>query len=159
MSYYDPFEEIRRRIYKAVRDTMRGFEREFEEVESLIEEVLSETREWERMFEERVEEIRGGYIEPLSTMIDRGDKILLIVETPGARQETVEIIVTERAIGVEAKLDEERVRRALGNVAHTRRLTTMKGEYRLPHPVDSKQVKVEKRGSKVYIWIPRLQPT
>jgi len=72
MSYYDPFEEMRRRIYKAVRDTMRSFEREFEEVESLIEEVLSETREWERMFEERVEEIRGGYIEPLSTIIDRG---------------------------------------------------------------------------------------
>lgn len=34
--------------------------------------MLSETREWERMFEERVEEIRGGYIEPLSTMIDGG---------------------------------------------------------------------------------------
>jgi HSP20 family molecular chaperone IbpA len=31
-------------------------------------------------------------------MIDRGDKILLIVETPGARQETVEIIVTERGL-------------------------------------------------------------
>jgi HSP20 family molecular chaperone IbpA len=89
----------------------------------------------------------------------RGDKILLIVETPGARQETVEIIVTERAIRVEAKLDEERVRRALGSIAHARRLTTMKGEYRLPHPVDPTQVKVEKRGSKVYIWIPKLQPT
>ncbi len=156
---YDPFEELRRRIYKAIRDTMRSFERELEEMESLMEEMLAEAREWERMFEEKVEEIRGGYIEPLTTMIDRGDKILLIVETPGARQETVEIIVTERAIRVEAKLDEERVRRALGGVAHARRLTTMRGEYRLPYPVDPTQVRVERRGSKVYIWIPKLQPT
>ncbi|MFZ8794687.1 MAG: Hsp20/alpha crystallin family protein [Acidilobaceae archaeon] len=156
---YDPFEELRRRIYKAIRDTMRSFEREFEEMESLMEEMLAEAREWERMFEEKVEEIRGGYVEPLTTMIDRGDKILLIVETPGARQETVEVIVTERAIRVEAKLDEERVRRALGGVAHARRLTTMRGEYRLPYPVDPAQVRVERRGSKVYIWIPKLQPT
>jgi HSP20 family molecular chaperone IbpA len=156
---YDPFEELRRRIYKAIRDTMRSFERELEEMESLMEEMLAEAREWERMFEEKVEEIRGGYIEPLTTMIDRGDKILLIVETPGARQETVEIIVTERAIRVEAKLDEERVRRALGGVAHARKLTTMRGEYRLPYPVDPTQVRVERRGSKVYIWIPKLQPT
>jgi HSP20 family molecular chaperone IbpA len=156
---YDPFEELRRRIYKAIRDTMRSFEREFEEMESLMEEMLAEAREWERMFEEKVEEIRGGYVEPLTTMIDRGDKILLIVETPGARQETVEIIVTERAIRVEAKLDEERVRRALGGVAHARKLTTMRGEYRLPYPVDPTQVRVERRGSKVYIWIPKLQPT
>jgi HSP20 family molecular chaperone IbpA len=156
---YDPFEELRRRIYKAIRDTMRSFEREFKEMESLMEEMLAEAREWERMFEERVEEIRGGYVEPLSTMIDRGDKILLIVETPGAKQETVEVIVTERAIRVEAKLDEERVRRALGGVAHARKLTTMRGEYRLPYPVDPTQVRVERRGSKVYIWIPKLQPT
>lgn len=33
MSYYDPSEEIMRRMYKAVRDTMRDFEREFEEIE------------------------------------------------------------------------------------------------------------------------------
>jgi HSP20 family molecular chaperone IbpA len=156
---YDPFEELRRRIYKAIRDTMRSFEREFEEMESLMEEMLAEAREWERMFEEKVEEIRGGYVEPLTTMIDRGDKILLIVETPGAKQETVEVIVTERAIRVEAKLDEERVRRALGGVAHARKLTTMRGEYRLPYPVDPTQVRVERRGSKVYIWIPKLQPT
>jgi HSP20 family molecular chaperone IbpA len=156
---YDPFEELRRRIYKAIRDTMRSFERELEEMESLMEEMLAEAREWERMFEEKVEEIRGGYIEPLTTMIDRGDKILLIVETPGAKQETVEIIVTERAIRVEAKLDEERVRRALGGVARSRKLTTMRGEYRLPYPIDPAQVRVERRGSKVYIWIPKLQPT
>jgi HSP20 family molecular chaperone IbpA len=156
---YDPFEELRRRIYKAIRDTMRSFEREFEEMESLMEEMLAEAREWERMFEERVEEIRGGYIEPLTTMIDRGDKMLLIVETPGAKQETVEVVVTERAIRVEAKLDEERVRRALGGVARSRRLTAMRGEYRLPYPIDPTQVRVERRGSKVYIWIPKLQPT
>jgi len=95
VSYYDPFEEIMRRMYKAVRDTMRDFEREFEEIERMMEETLVEAKEWERMLEESEDELRGGYTRPLSTMIDRGDKILLIVEVPGARQETVEIIITE----------------------------------------------------------------
>jgi Molecular chaperone (small heat shock protein) len=155
VSYYDPFEEIMRRMYKAVRDTMRDFEREFEEIERMMEETLVEAKEWERMLEESEDELRGGYTRPLSTMIDRGDKILLIVEVPGARQETVEIIITENTIKVEAKLDEERVRRALRSLSYARRLTSMKGEYKLPYPVDPSKVKVERRGSKVYIWIPK----
>lgn len=156
MSYYDPFEEMRRRIYKTLRDVMRSFEREIEEIESLMEETLAEAREWERMLEEREEELRGGYMSPLSTLIDRGDKLLLIVEVPGARHETVEVIVTEKTIRVEAKIDEEKLRKALGEKAYTRKISVMRGEYRLPHPVNPSKVKVERRGTKVYIWIPKV---
>ncbi len=156
MSYYDPFEEVRRRIYKAIRDSMKSFERELEEIESIVEETLIETREWERILEERLEEIYGGYTSPLTTLIDKGDKLLLIVEVPGVKQETVEVVITERTVKVEAKLDEEKIRRALGNLAYAKRLTTMKGEYRLPQPVDPSKVKVERKGSKIYIWIPKL---
>jgi len=155
MAYFDPFEEMRRRIYRTLRDAMRSFERELEEMESLVEEALTESREWERMLEEWEEEVREGYTTPLYTLIDRGDKLLLVVEVPGARHETVEVIVTEREVRVEAKLDEEKLRRALGARAYTRRIATLRGQYRLPQPVDPSRVKVEKRGSRVYIWIPK----
>lgn len=157
MAYYDPFEEMRRRIYRTLRDVMESFEREFEEMESMMEEVLAEAREWEKILEESVEELREGYMRPLSTIIDRGDKILLLVEIPGVREETIEVIITEDRVRVEAKLDEEKLRRALGRRAYLRRLSIARGEYKLPQPVDPSRVKVERRGSKIYIWIPKLR--
>ncbi|MEM2223190.1 MAG: Hsp20 family protein [Acidilobaceae archaeon] len=159
IAYYDPFELARKRIFKAIREAMREFEREFEELEEMAEEYMREVHELEKIFEDRIDEIRRGYTEPLSTIIDKEDELLLVIEAPEAREDTIEVTVTEDKIRVEGKIDKSKVEKALGKHIYTKKLEMVKGEYKLPYKLDPSKVKIEKRGNKIHIWIPKQPET
>lgn len=141
----DPFDEMRRAIRR-----MRDFIREFEdEIESAME------RDLERLSEEKWSELSSDVREPLHTVIDKGDKVLIIVEVPEAEEESIQVTILEDAIVVEGKVDKQKMERIAGGRRQARMATRVKGVYKLPYALIPEDARVERKGGKIYIWVPK----
>ena len=149
MSWFEEeFEERRKRIMDAIRDAFRRI-REMEDM------LLGEAVE-ERVLDERFNMLSRRQIEPLHTIIDRDDEIVIVVELPGAREDTIDVVVVEDEVRVEARLEEERVRRALGEYSWYRGIERVSWSHRLPFRVDPSRVRVERRGLRIVIRVPKI---
>jgi len=154
MAFIDPFEERRRRINELFRDALRRIE----ELEaSLINELvrLSDELEYERILDERISMLSSGAIEPLYQIVDRGDSIQIIVDMPGAVGETVNVYISESEVRVEAKIDEEAIRRAFRGFVWAGRVERYSWTYRLPFRIDPSRASWRLAGSRVIITVPK----
>ncbi|MCE4613710.1 MAG: hypothetical protein F7C07_07785 [Desulfurococcales archaeon] len=148
MSWFEEeFEEKRKRIMDMIRDAFRRI-REMEDM--LLEEGVEE-----RVLDERFTMLSRRQMEPLYTIIDRDEEVVLVVELPGARRDSIDVIVTENEIRIEAHLEEEQVRRALGEYSWYKSLERISWSHKLPFHVDPSRVRVERRGLRVVIRIPK----
>lgn len=147
MSMIDPFDEMRRTIRK-MKDIIREFERELEELEE---------RDLERLTEEKWTELSSHVMEPLYTVIDKGDKVLIIIEVPEAEEGSTQITILEDSIMVEGRVDNQKVRRALGDRYWMRSSARVRGAYRLPFKLVPEEAKIERKGGKIFIWVPKLK--
>ncbi|MCS7107044.1 MAG: hypothetical protein NZ902_02955 [Acidilobaceae archaeon] len=136
-----------------LRELMRRMLRDFERMERELEETMREFAEMERLLEERQREAAEGSAAPLYTVIDKDRELLLIFDVPEAEEGTLEITLLEDRIIVEGKVDKRKIERALGRAS--RKVERVRGEYVLPFPIDPQRAKVEKRGSKVYVRVPK----
>ncbi len=112
---------------------------------------LMEAAAAEDLFEERIRMLSEGVLEPLVEIHDLGDEILLVVDTAGARPETVQVLVGEDRVEVMGEADERVVREALGSWYYRARTRRFHGVYALPAPIDASTVRVEKRGSTIIV--------
>ncbi len=154
MAFIDPFEERRRRINELFRDALRRIE----ELEaSLVNELmrLSDELEYERIMDERINMLSSGAIEPLYQIIDRGDSIQIIVDMPGAIGETINVYIGEEEVRVEARINEEAIRRAFKGFIWAERVERYSWTYRLPFRVDPARATWRMSGSRVVISVPK----
>ncbi|MEN2999234.1 MAG: Hsp20 family protein [Acidilobaceae archaeon] len=136
-----------------LRELMRKMMRDLERLERELEETMREFAEMERLLEEREREAAEGRASPLYTVIDKGKELLLVFDVPEVEEGTLEITLLEDRIIVEGRVDKRKVERALGKAS--RRVEKIKGEYVLPFTIDPQRAKVEKKGSKVYVRVPK----
>ncbi len=153
-SYWDPLER-RRALMRMIREMLRSLEEISEVIDASMEDWLSSLLEDERLLEERMRSLSTGEIEPLFSVREVGDEIVVIVDLPGAEREQVDIYIGEDRIAVEAKVREEMVSRAFGSMYSGRRSMVYKGEIRLPVRVDPKGARVERRDSQLVIRLPK----
>ena len=148
MSWFEEeFEERRKRILDMIRDAFRRIRE--------MEEVFFGGGVEERVLDERFSMLSRRQMEPPYTIIDRDEEVVLVVELPGARRDSIDVIVTEDEIRVEASLEKEQVRRALGEYSWYRDLERISWSHKLPFHVDPSRVRVERRGMRVVIRIPK----
>ncbi|MEM1873484.1 MAG: Hsp20/alpha crystallin family protein [Acidilobaceae archaeon] len=150
------FDYYRRRMLKEFRDTIESVERFVREIEELFEEMRESGEELEKVFEESLEEEMRGEVSPVATLIERRDHYLLVVDVPGAREETITVEVYRDRIVVQAELDREKIARAFGARAFHRTRRLMRGEYRLPVEADLSRIETRRQAGRVYIKIPKL---
>jgi len=96
-------------------------------------------------------EVAGGVLEPLVEVHELGDEVVVLVDMPGAKPETVEVQVYEDRVRVRAEADEKLVREAFGARWMVRRRARYEGEFTLPARIDPDSVRVERRGSALLI--------
>ena len=142
----DPFEAMTREINRLLRRLRM--------LEEALFSSLDKTMSWpEELMEQTLRGITSGVLEPLIEVHDMGDYILVIVDLPGAKPETVEVRVLEDRVQVRAVADERIVEEALGGARYYRRTARYEGDYKLPAPVDPRTVQVERRGSTLLIKV------
>lgn len=150
---YDIFDYMRRRMLREIRDTVEIIERTMREIEESMRE---SEEEFERVLEESLEEAERGVVTPVASLIDRGHYYLLIVDTSGARDETITVDIYQDRVVVKAELDSEKISRAFGSKAYYKTRRVMMGEYRLPVEVDVSRAVIDKKAGRIYIKLPKL---
>lgn len=135
------------------REIMRKMLRDMERLERALEDHMAELMEMERIFEERERESRSRRSSPLYTVIDKERELLLIFDVPEVEEGTLEITLLEDRVIVEGRVDKRKVERALGRAA--RHVERVRGEYVFPFKLDPHKAKVERKGSKVYVRVPK----
>lgn len=154
MAYYDPFER-RRSLIRLLRDMVRDVFEELSYYEYMTERLIDEIIDYERIFNERIESIRQGVIEPHYSIIDRGDHVEIIVDVSGARKETTRITILRDSILIEASIDSATLERALGDTIYYRHIKRVYGRIVLPFEVDPSTIKWERRGSIIVFRVPK----
>jgi HSP20 family molecular chaperone IbpA len=145
--FEEEFEERRKRIMDVIRDAFRRI-REMEDM--LLGEALEE-----RVLDERFSMLSRGQMDPLHSIIERDDEIVIVVELPGVREDTIDIVVVEDEVRVEARLEKELVRRALGEYSWYKGVERVSWSHKLPFKVDPSRVRVERRGFRIVIRLPK----
>ncbi len=127
------------------------------ELERMMWEELSESMsELEAMLDARYYSITDGVMDPLYTVIDKGDHVLIVVDLPGSNPDTIVVETREDSIRIDAKVSREIVARALHGVEWASRLERYSGVIRLPFKIDKNTVEVERRGSTLLIRARKL---
>jgi len=144
VSRRDPFEELEREV-----------ERLFRRLRALEQAVYGELGlpgVWpENMTYRVLREVAGGILEPMVEVYELGDEIVMVVDMPGVRPETVEVQVYEDRVVVRAEADEKLVEEAFGGRWMVRRTARYEGEFSLPARIDPDSVRLEWRGSALLI--------
>ncbi len=120
----------------------------------LIEEMERHYAEMERLLDERVRMVSEGFVEPLMSVVDRGDHYLIIIEAPGTKGE-LDVRISRRSIEVNGYLDESFAREAFGDTLWARRIRRIHGMYTLPEEVEPEKARVERRGKMIIIVAPK----
>lgn len=142
---------------KLIDEILRRFRRHLIETEymvyKLMEDFMGEL--WTTpSYESEVSMLASGATEPLASIQDMGDHILIAVMIPGARRESVDIRIHKDKVIVTASVDYRMVNRALGgHLSRTVRVEKYHGEYRLPDPVDPSSATYELRGDMIVIKV------
>ncbi len=147
--------EWERRMLNAMRRLIESMERE------ALEDLRLVVSEWEeevgRLLDSRLRAISTGELEPLYTIYDAGDEYIMVVELPGAAEDSIEIYVVEDRVRVEAEVRREVAEEALSTGFYRFTARRYRGEIRLPEPVDPGRVKVERRGGRLIVRIPKKE--
>ena len=154
------WDEIRRRRMESLRllrHMMRSIEEMMASMESMMESYMySAYLQLEELERRRLENMASGVIEPLFSVIDVGDKIVIIIDMPGAVEGGIDIFLGEDSVRVDARIREEIARRAFSGTFFSVRASQYKGEFKLPYRIDPKGASVERRGSRVIITAPKV---
>ncbi|MEB3806503.1 MAG: Hsp20 family protein [Desulfurococcales archaeon] len=146
--FFSDVERALRRMRKLQREIESYFSRLFEGVEDL--------------YEDRLRRLASDVEEPLVEIRDVGDEVVVIVDTSGMKDETIDIRVTNDSIIVSGAVDERKIEEALQGWYLAHRKKEFRGVYKLGYTIDPSTVKVEKRGSVLVIRAkktpPRLNP-
>lgn len=122
------------------------------ELERIMWEELNEAMmEMETMFDARYYSLADGVMDPLYTIIDRGDEVVIVVDLPGADPGSVVVEAREDSIRVEARISKEVVVRAMPGVEWASRLERYSGVIRLPYRIDKDSLSVNMGGSRLVI--------
>ena len=150
MSYIDDFyrrlNELVRKLYREL-SAGEGFGFGESEYSSLMEE----------LFRERMRMASNGVIEPMISVIDRGDHLVVVVDLPGAKEGTVDIRLYEDHIEVSSEIDESLVREAFQGYFWASRIKRFRGSYTLPCPVDPSTARIEKKDSRILIYVKKKE--
>lgn len=150
MSFFDEIEEMRKRVllnlYRALREAD-------EMIASMMGGPRLESREFEELLESRLREFRESVLEPMVGFYDEGDRIRIVVDLPGVKRDSIDIIVLEDRLEISAKVEEKTVRRALGSLSERFSFREYRGVYTLPTRVDPSTARVATRGSTVVIEV------
>lgn len=139
-------------------EILRRFRRHLMETEYMLHKLLEDLwgEEWFTAppYESTISMMAEGVTEPLASIHDEGDHILVAVMLPGARRETVDVRIHEDRVEVEASIDYQIATRAFGGyLRKASRIERYKGVYRLPEPVDPSTARYEIRGDMVVIRV------
>jgi HSP20 family molecular chaperone IbpA len=100
-----------------------------------------------------VRRLVDGVIEPLISVQDQGEWLIIAISLPGASRDTVNVKLYSDHLEVEAGIQEESVRRALGGLHWSRFVRQYRGSYRLPVPVDPSTAETSVKGDIVLIKV------
>ncbi|MEB3774729.1 MAG: hypothetical protein GSR86_07390 [Desulfurococcales archaeon] len=124
------------------------------ELERLMwEEIIDTMGEVEELFNDRYTRLSQGVTEPLYTIIDKGDHIMVVIDVPGSIENTIQVDITEETIGIRAKLSEDLMRRAMHGIEWASRIRMYSGVIRLPMRVDPSTATIERRGTTLIIRV------
>lgn len=142
---------------------LRYFRKRMEELESITLSLLGATPEPSYIahsdISSRVRQLVDGVIEPIISVYDEGETLLIAVSLPGASRDSISVKVYPDHIEVEADISEETVRRALGSLYWSRFVRRYRGSYPLPVPVDPSTAETSLRGDILLIRVKKLKRT
>ena len=153
MSY--TWEWERRRLLGTVRRMLESFERALSEMEELASLMAEWEEEVERLLDSRLKSLATGELEPLYTIYDVGDEYLLVIDLPGAAEDSIEVYVGEDRVAVEAEVRREVAGAVFGGEFYRATARRYRGEIALPEPVEPRGVRVERRGGRLIVRIPK----
>ncbi len=107
----------------------------------------------EELFRDRMRMASNGVIEPMISVFDRGDHLVIVVDLPGAKEGTVDIRLYEDRLEVSSEIDESLVREAFQGYFWASRIKRFRGSYTLPCPVDPSTARIERKGSRILIYV------
>ncbi len=137
---------------------IRYFRRRMEEIESLAMSAISDLLEYPSPGDlaTKARMLRDGAIEPLVSVFDEGEYLLIAVNLPGAARDSIEVRLYTDRVEIRAILQEETVRRALGSLYWSRGLREYRGSFKLPAPIDPSTAEKEVRGDILLIRARKL---
>ena len=153
MSY--TWEWERRRLLGTVRRMLENFERALSEMEEIASLMAEWEEEVERLLDSRLKSLTTGELEPLYTIYDVGEEYLLVIDLPGAAEDSIEVYVGEDRVAVEAEVRREVSGAVFGGEFYRATARRYRGEITLPEPVEPRGVRVERRGGRLIVRIPK----
>ncbi len=141
--------------FKIIEDMLRNMRKRMQETERLMDEMLQNflgsERTYERFYEKAMETLKSGKEEPLASIYEEGEYVIIAVSVPGAKRETLDIKVFEDKVEIIASLDTRKVSRAWGYSYRHLTLREYRGLYPLPSRVDPSTARYEVKGDLVLI--------
>ena len=127
------------------------------ELERLMwEELIDTMGEVEELFNDRYSRLAQGVTEPLYSIIDKGNHVIVVIDVPGSIENTIQIEVTEESINIQARLRQDLMRQAMHGVEWASRIRMYSGVIRLPIRIDPSTAIIEKRGTTLIIKVNKL---
>ena len=143
--------------FKIVEDMIRNMRKRMRETERIMDEllrnILGSERVYETSYERALSTMKSGETEPLASIYEEGDYVIIAVSVPGARRESINVKVFEDRVEVEASLDVRKVSEAWGSSFRYMSFRAYKGVYSLPSRVDPSTASYEIRGDIVLIRV------
>ena len=144
--------------FKIIEDMIRNMRRRMQETERLMDEMLqnllgSSEETYETFYERAMETLRSGREEPLASIYEEDDHVIIAVSVPGAKRETIDVKVFEDRVEIVASMDLRKVSKALGYSYRYATLREYRGIYPLPSRVDPSTAKYEIKGDLVIIRV------
>ncbi len=143
--------------FKVIEDMIRNMRRRMQETERMMNELLRDLLGSESTFEtsykRAISTIESGQTEPLASIYEEGDYVIIAISVPGARRESIDVRVFEDKVEVEASLDVNKFSRAWGSTFRYTSISKYKGTYPLPNRVDPSTARYEIKGDIVLIKV------
>lgn len=133
---------------------LRYFRKRFEEMEALALSMLGYSPLREHPAPDlsyTLDRLRDGILEPLVSILDEGEHLVVAISLPGASRDTINIRVYPDRIYVEAALHKEAIERALGTLHWSRYVRMYRSTIRLPTLVDPSTAVTTTRGDIIII--------
>lgn len=137
---------------------LRDIRRRIAETENVMRELTEglwsiEPPRYPSHYDRIVSMLRDGATEPLASIYDEGDEVVIVVSMPGARRESIDVKVFEDKVEISARMDTGKVVKAYRTVAKYTRIERYVGTYKLPEPVDPATARYTVKGDMLVIRV------
>jgi HSP20 family molecular chaperone IbpA len=143
--------------FKIIEDVIRNMRKRMRETERMMDELLRNLLGSEELYESSYERalstLRSGKTEPLASIYEEGDYVIIAVSVPGAKRESISVKVYEDRVEIEASLDVSKVSKAWGYSYRYTSLKEYRGVYPLKEKVDPSTASYEIKGDIVLIRV------